>query len=64
MSQKIAENKQVIVQDNPKWREELEALFRYEALNYGKEKTELDKSRKIRKSTRSKDSKTTQEGNE
>lgn len=61
MSRKIIENKQVIVQDNPKWREELDALFRYEALNHGKDKkeTELDKSRKVSKSTRSKDSKAT-----
>lgn len=57
MSQKLIENKQVIVQDNPKWRKELDALFRYEALKDGKGKkeTELDKSRKVSKSTRSKD---------
>lgn len=61
MSPKLIENKQVIVQDNPKWREELDALFRYEALNTNgkKEKAERDKRRKISKSIRSKDRETT-----
>lgn len=61
MSPKLIENKQVIVQDNPKWREELDALFLYEALNTNgkKEKAERDKRRKISKSIRSKDRETT-----
>lgn len=52
--------KQVVIQDNPRWREELEALFKAAAFE---KETELDKGRKISKSIRSKDRKSSKEGN-